>query len=191
MMTLIGFTISQILSKELSWKVVESIWINLSSFSTLVLTSGFISYWVGTQNDCWNSRRNLLLQQNILVGGSVQFICSVVCDSLWNNGLQHARPSCPSPSPGVYSNSCPLSQWCHPTMSSLSSSSPPALSLSQHQGFFKWVSSVHQVTTAETPLLASASVLPLNIKDWFPVGWTGWTSFQSKGLSRVFSNTTF
>ena len=72
---------------------------------------------------------------------SVQFSHSVMSDSLWPHGLQHARPPCPSPTPGVYSNSCPLSRWCHPTMSS---PSPPALNLSQHQGLFKGVSSSHQ-----------------------------------------------
>ena len=70
-----------------------------------------------------------------------QFSRSVLSDSLRPHGLQHARPPCPSPTPRVYSDSCPLSQWCHP----LSSTSPPALSLSQHQGLFKWVSSTHQV----------------------------------------------
>ena len=73
----------------------------------------------------------------------IQFSCSVVSDSWQPHGLQHARLVCPSPTPGVYSNSCPSSQWCHPTM--LSSPSPPALNLSQHQGLFKWVSSSHQV----------------------------------------------
>ena len=76
---------------------------------------------------------------------SVQFSCSVMSASLWPHGLQHARPTCPSPTPGVYSNPCPLSQWCHPTISPLSSTPIPAFSLSQHQGLFKWVSSSHQV----------------------------------------------
>ena len=76
---------------------------------------------------------------------SVQFSCSVVSDSLWPRELQHARPPCPSPTPGVYSNSCPLSRWCHPTSHPLSSPSPPAFNLSQHQGLFQWVSSSHQV----------------------------------------------
>ena len=70
----------------------------------------------------------------------------------------------------------------------LSSPSPPALNLSQHQSIFKWVSSLHQV--AKVWVSASASVLPMNIQDWFPLGWTSWISLQSKGLSRVFSNTT-
>ena len=76
---------------------------------------------------------------------SVQFSCSVVSDSLQPHEPQHARPPCPSPTPGVYSNSCALSQWCHPTISSSVVPSPPALNLSQHQDLFKWVSSSHQV----------------------------------------------
>ena len=114
---------------------------------------------------------------------SVQF-SSVAqsCPTLPPHGLQHARPPCPSPTPRVYSNSCPLSQWCHPTVSS---PSPPTFSPSQHQGLFRWVSSSHQVEE----LSASASVLPVNIQDWSPLGWTGWISLQSNGLSRVFSNT--
>ena len=77
---------------------------------------------------------------------SVQFSHSVVSDSLRPHGLQHARPPHPSPPPRAYSNSCPSSQWCHPTISPLSSPSPPAFNLSQHQGLFQWVISSHQVT---------------------------------------------
>ena len=75
----------------------------------------------------------------------LQFSHSVVSDSLWPHGLQHARPPCPLPTPRAYSNSCPLSRWCHPAISSSSSPSPPALKLSQHQSLFKWVSSSYQV----------------------------------------------
>ena len=79
----------------------------------------------------------------------VQFSPSVMSNSLQAHGLQHARPSCPSPTPGVYPNSCPLSQWCHPTISHpLSPSSPSAFNLSQHQGLFQWASSLHQVAKA-------------------------------------------
>ena len=81
----------------------------------------------------------------IVVFSSVQFSCSVMSDSLQAHGLQHARPPCPSPIPGVYSNSYPLSRWCHPTISSSVIPSPPAFNLSQHQGLFQWVSSSHQV----------------------------------------------
>ena len=76
---------------------------------------------------------------------SVQFSCSVMTNSLRPRGLQYARPPCPSPTPRIYSNSCPLSQWCHPTISYSFTTSPPAFNLSQHQALFQWVSSLHQV----------------------------------------------
>ena len=121
---------------------------------------------------------------------SVQFSShSVMSDSLWPHGLQYARPSCPSPTPGVYSNSCPLSRWCHPTVSS---SVIPFSSLLQSfpaSGSFQ----MSQFFTSHGPSIgdsALASVLPVNIQYWFLLGLTGWISLQSKGLSRVFSNTT-
>ena len=120
---------------------------------------------------------------------SVQFSCSVTSDSLWPHGLQHARPPCPSPTPRVYTNSCPLGQWCHPIISSsvVPFSSPhqsfPALGSLQMSQFF--ASGGQSIGVS-----ASASVLTMNIQDWFPLGWTCWISLQSKGLSRVFSNTT-
>ena len=117
---------------------------------------------------------------------SVQFSHSVMSNSLWPHGLQHTRPPCSSTTPGVYSNSCSLSRWYHPTITSSVIPSPPALNLFQHQGLFKWVSSLHQ----SFGVSASTSVLLVNIQDWFSLGWTGWISLQSKGLSRVFSNTT-
>ena len=119
----------------------------------------------------------------------VQFSCSVVSDSLWPHGLQHARPPCPSPTPRVYSNSCPSRQWCHPTISSsavpFSSclQSFPASGSSPMSQFF--ASGGQSIGVS-----ASAPVLPMNIQDWSPLGWTGWLSLQSKGPSRVFSNTT-
>ena len=112
-----------------------------------------------------------------------QFSCSVVSDSLGPHGLKHTRPPCLSPTPGAYWNSCPLSWWWHPNISSSSSPSPPKFTLSQHQGLFKWVSSPHQVAKV---LGVSASVLPMNIQDWFPLGLTGLISLLSKELSRVF-----
>ena len=120
---------------------------------------------------------------------TVQFSHSVMSDSLWPHGLQHARPPCPSPNPGVYSDSCPLNRWCQPTMLSsvvLFSSnlqSFPALGSYQMSQFF--TSGGQSIGVP-----ASASVLPMNIQDRFPLGWTGWISLQSKGLSRVLSNTT-
>ena len=119
----------------------------------------------------------------------VHFSHSVVSNSLWPHGLQHSRPPCPSPTPGVYPNSCPLSRWCHPTTSSsvvpFSSclKSFPTSGAFQSSQFFTWGGQSIGVS-------ASASVLPKNTQDWSPLGWTGWISLQSKGLSRVFSNTT-
>ena len=118
-----------------------------------------------------------------------QFNPSFVSDSLRPHGLQHIIPPCPSPTTRACSNSCSLSQWCHPTISSSVSPSLPIFNLSQHQGLFKWVSSLHQVAKS-IGASASASVLPENIQGWFPLGWIGGIPLQSKGLSRVFSNTT-
>ena len=121
---------------------------------------------------------------------SVQFSRSVVFNSLWPHELQHARPSCPSPTPGVCSNSCPSSRWCHPTISSsvVPFSSCPQSFLAP--GSFQ-MSQLFASGGQSIGVSASASVLPMNIQDWFPLGLTGWISLQSKGLSRVFSwNTT-
>ena len=120
---------------------------------------------------------------------SVQFSCSVLSDSLWPHGLQHARPPCPSPTPGVYSNTCPSSQWCHPAISCSIvpfSSCPQSLPASE---FFP-MSQLFSWGGQSIGISASASVLPMNTQDWSLLGWTDWISLQSKGLSRVFSNTT-
>ena len=120
---------------------------------------------------------------------SVQFSCSVVSDSLRPHESQHARPPCPSPTPGVHSNSGPSSRWCHPTMlssvvpfSSCPQSLPASESFPMSQ-LFAWGGQ-------STGVSALASVLPKNTQGWSPSEWTGWISLQSKGLSRVFSNTT-
>ena len=110
-------------------------------------------------------------------------------NSLWPNGLQHARLSCPSPTPGVYSNPCPLSQWCHPAISSSVvpfSFCPESLPAS---GSFP-MSQLFAGGGQSTGVSASASVLPVNTHDWSSLGWTSWISLQSKGLSSSFSNTT-
>ena len=114
------------------------------------------------------------------------FSRSVMLDSLWPHGLQHARLPCASPTPRACSNSCPLSRWCHPKISSsvipFSSclqSFPASRSFPRNQFFISGGQSIR----------ASASVLPMNIQDWFPLGLTGLISLQSKGLSRVFSST--
>ena len=119
---------------------------------------------------------------------SVQFSHSVMSNSLWPHELQHIRPPCPSPTPGVYPKSCPLSWWCHPTISSSVVPFSSSLNLSQLQGLFKLVNSASGGQS--TGVSASASVLPMDIQDWYPLGWTGWISLQSKGLSRGFSNNT-
>ena len=120
---------------------------------------------------------------------SVQFSRSVVSDSLRPHESQHTRPPCPSPTPGVYSNSCPSSRWCHPAISSSVvpfSSCPQSL---PESGSFP-TSQLFAWDGQSTRISASASILPMNTQDWSPLGWTGWISLQSKGLSRVFSNTT-
>ena len=120
---------------------------------------------------------------------SFQFSHSVVSNSLWPHELQHARPPCPSPTPGVYPNSCPSSWCCHPAISSSVvpfSSCPQSLPASGSfpvSQLFVWGGQIIGVS-------ASASVLPMNTQDWSLLGWTGWISLQSKGLSKVFSNTT-
>ena len=132
-----------------------------------------------------------MAQFNILIVqfSSIQFSLSVMSKSLWSHEPQHAGLP-------VHHQLLETTQthvhWVgdaiqpsHP----LSSPSPPALNLSQHQGLFQWVSSSHQVAKV-LRVLASTSVLPKNTQDWYPLGWTGWISLHSKGLSRVFSNTT-
>ena len=119
---------------------------------------------------------------------SVQFSYSVMSDSLRPHGLHHARLPCTSPSYGACSNSCPLSQWCHPTILSFDVPFSSCLQPFPASGSFPLS---HIVTSGGQSIRvsASASVLPMNIQDWFPLGWTGWISLQYKGLSRVFSNT--
>ena len=115
---------------------------------------------------------------------SIQFSHSVVSNSLQPHEPQHAKPPCPSPTPGVYPNPCPLSQWCHPAISSSVipfSSCPQPFPAS-------WSFQMSQLFTLggqSTGVSASTAILPMNTQDWSPVGWTGWISLQSKGLSRV------
>ena len=120
---------------------------------------------------------------------SVQFSHSIMSDCLRPHGLQHARLPCPSPTLGACSNSCPLSQWCHPTISSSVVPFSSCLQSFPASGSFpisQFLASGSQSIGAS----ASASVLPMNIQGWFSLGWTGLVSLQSKGLSRAFSNTT-
>ena len=120
---------------------------------------------------------------------SVQFSHSVMFKSLRPHGLQHTRPPCPSPTPGVYSDSCPSSRWCHPTISSSVVPFSSHLQSVQASRSFQ-MSQLFAWGGQSTGDSATTSVFPMNIQDWFPLGWTGWIPFQSKGLSRVFSNTT-
>ena len=110
------------------------------------------------------------------------------CPTLQPYGLQHAWPPCPSPTPGAYSNSRPSSQWCHPTISA--SVIPSSSCLQPFPASVSFPMSLFFASGGQSiGLSALASVLPMNIQDWFPSEWTGWISLQSKGLSRVFSNT--
>ena len=120
---------------------------------------------------------------------SVQFSHSILSNSLQPHELQHPRPPCPSPAPGVHPNSCPSSRWCHPAISSSVvpfSSGPQSLPASESfpvSQLFAW-------SGQSTGVSALASFLPKYTQDWSPLGWMGWISLKSKGLSRVFSNTT-
>ena len=120
---------------------------------------------------------------------SVQFSRSVVSDSLRPHELQHARPPCPSPTPRVYSNPCASSQWCHPAISSSVVPFSPCPQSLPASGFFP-MSQLFAWGGLSTGVSALASFLPKNTQDWSPLERTGWISLQSKGLSRVFSNTT-
>ena len=120
---------------------------------------------------------------------TVQFSRSDVSDSLRPHELQHARPPCPSPTLGVYSNSCPSSWWCHPAISSSVAPFSSCLQSLPASGSFP-MSQLFSWGGQSTGVSASTSVLLMNTQDWSPLGWTGWTSLQSKGLLRVFSNTT-
>ena len=120
---------------------------------------------------------------------SVQFSHSVLSNSLRPHESQHARPPCPSPNPGVHSNSCPSNQWCNP---GISSSIVPFFSCPQSlpaSGSYP-VSQLFAWGGQSIGVSASASILPMNTQDWSPLGWTGWISLQSQGLSSIFSNTT-
>ena len=130
-------------------------------------------------------RIELFLKVQKIINSVLQLSCSAVSDSV-PHGLQHTRPPCPSTTPRVHSNSCPSSQWCHPTISSsvipISSclqSFPASRSFLMSQFFSSGGQSIG----------VSASVLSMNTQDWSLLEWTGWISLQSKGLSRVFSNT--
>ena len=153
-----------------------------------------LHWWWGTGEEgylmrkLWSLRGNIVLFAEHLFS-SVQFSRSVVSDSLRPHESQHARPPGPSPSPGVHSDSRPLSRWCHPAISSWVipfSSCPQSLPASESFPMSQLFSWGGQSTGAS----ALASFLPKKFQGWSPSEWTGWISLQSKGLSRVFSNTT-
>ena len=139
--------------------------------------------------DRGRGRESKILRIAKLAGCSVQFSHSVMSDSLWPHGLQHASLPCPSPTPGAYSNSIPSSRWCHPTISSSVISFSSRLQSFPASGSFP-MSQFFILGGQSIGVSASASVLPMNIQDWFPLGLTGWISLPSKGLSRVFANIT-
>ena len=142
--------------------------------------------WV-TEAESLVQKQNSLLQRSpihhclLQAIISVQCSCLVVSDSMGPHGLQNIRPPCPSPTPGVHSNSYPLSWWCHPPFS-CRQYFPASGSFQMSQFFIAGGQSIG--------VSASASVLPISIQDWFPLGWAGWISLPSKGLSSIFSNTT-
>ena len=156
------------------------------------IRTGILEYGRSLSSRTFRKLQDQLEEQKIIHRPSleqVQFSYSATSNSLWPHGLQHARPPDPSPTPRIYSNSCPLSQWCHPAISSsvipfsFCLRSFPASGSSQTSELF--ASRGQNIGVS-----ASASDLPTNIQDLFPLGWTGLISWQSKGLSRVFSNTT-
>ena len=163
-------------------------WGNTFSKILICLKAQILSLATNTLKGQFSLKRqfNLFIFKNL---SSIQFSCSVVSNPLWPHESQHARPPCPSQTPGVYSNTCPSSQWCHPAISSSVvpfSSCPQSLPAS---GSFP-VSQLFAWGGQSIGVSASASVLPMNTQDWSALGWTGWISLQSQGLSRVFSNTT-
>ena len=125
----------------------------------------------------------------IPVESLIQFSCSVMSDSLRPHESQRARPPCPSPAPGVYTNSCPLSQWCHLIISSSIIPFSSCLQFFPISGSFQ-MSQLFTSGGQSIGVSASSVNLPMKTQDWSPLKWTGWISLQSKGLSRVFSNTT-
>ena len=135
----------------------------------------------------------LAFKRSLIPAPCRSFVAAVVqllscVQLLWPHGLQHSRPPCPSPTAGVYPNSCPLSQWCHPTISSSSVpfSWPQSFPVSRSFQMSQLFPSGGQ----RVGVSASTLVFPMNTPVWSPLGWTCWISLMSKGLSRVFSNTT-
>ena len=129
----------------------------------------------------------LIIKVKVLISLLLSFSHSVMSNTLWPHGLQHATLPCPLPSPRACSNSCPLSQWCHLII--LCSVIPFSFCLQSFPVSWSFLMSWLFISSGQN-IGASASDLPMNTQDWSPLGWTAWISLQSKGLSRVFSNTT-
>ena len=190
--------------KSLQWcrTLCDPVDYSLPGFSVHRIFQARILEWVAMPSSRGSSQLRDRTQSSHIAGGflgkntqndkdphSVQFSHSVISSSLQLHGLQHARPPCPSPTLRVYSNSCPLSQWYYLTISSsIASFSSHFQSFPASRSFL--VSQFFASRGQSIGISASASVLPMNIRDWFPLGWTDWFFFLSKGLSRVFSNTT-
>ena len=156
----------------------------LSIFTDILITSSQLPYYLAK-----SAGKGCLSTSISLAFSSVQLSRSVVSDSLWPHELQDVRPPCPSPTPRVHENPCPSGQWCHPAISSSVvpfSSCPQSFPASGSFPMSQLFPSGGQCIGVSV----SISVLPRNTQDWSPLGWTGWISLQSKGLSRVFSNTT-
>ena len=150
------------------------------------LVSNLTNIWKTLHNQLLShgAGRLMKIRQKFLICyfSSVQFSHWVMSDSLWPHGLQHARLPCPSTTPGTYSNSCPSSRWCHPTITSSVIPFPSCLQSFSSSGSLQ-ISQFFTSGGQSIGVSASASILPMNIRDWFPLGWTGWISLQSKGLS--------
>ena len=187
----------------MEWELKPEVWISRegsgrgfsgSKEAKAVRRKSTVHIWVGLRAITWVHQfgaKTFPLPLLILLDQfrSVQFSHSVVSDSSRPHGLQHDRPPCPSPNPRVYSDSCPLSRWCHPTISS--SVIPFSSCLQSFPGSGSFPMSQFFTSGGQSiGVSASTSVLPMNIQDLFPLGWTGWISLQSRGLSKVFSNTT-
>ena len=165
---------------------------------TSIMKTGQISFWKMQRKNFLSRRQSkyknpkseiMFKNWGKLAVSLVQFSCSVLSNSLWPHELQHTRPPCPSPTPEAHPNPCPSSWWCHPTISSSIvpfSSCPQSFPAS---GSFQ-MSQLFSSGGQSNGVSASTSVPPMNPQDWSPLGWTGSISLQSKGLSRVFSNTT-
>ena len=165
------------------------IWKSEGQLLVILRKSNWISIFHHTLKSIPHRLKQLHMKEIIPPFSSFQFSRLVVSNSLRLHESQHARPSCPSPTPRVYSNSCPLSQWCHPAISfsvvpfsSCPQSLPASGSFPMSQ-LFAWGGQSIGVS-------ASISVPPMNTQDWSPLGWTSWISLQSRGLLRVFSSTT-